>query len=103
MKHFLIKYRFTDGSEEQWHQDIVRFIAALDEDPTLRGKISYRCMKHRGGSDYYHVAAAVDEQAIKALQSRGFFSRYTEQTKLAAGGEVEVLPLAIIAETKQAL
>jgi hypothetical protein len=101
MKHFLIKYRFTDGSEERWHQDIVRFIAALDEDPALRGKISYRCMKHRGGSDYYHVAAAADEQAIKALQSREFFSRYTEQTKVAAGGEVEVLPLEIIAETKR--
>jgi hypothetical protein len=100
MKHFLIKYRLKDGPEEQWHQDIARFIAALDDDPALSGKISYRCMKARGGSDYYHLAAAADEQAIKALQSREFFSRYTEQTKRAAGGEVEVLPLEIIAETK---
>ena len=100
MKHFLIKYRFKDGSEEQWHQDIARFIAALDDDPALRGKISYRCMKRRGGSDYYHLATAADEQAIQTLQSREFFSRYTAQTKLAAGGEVEVLPLEIIAETK---
>ena len=101
MKHFLIRYRRKDGSEEQWHQDIVRFISALDNDPALRGKISYRCMKGRGGSDYYHLAAAADDDAIKALQSREFFSRYTEQTKLAAGGEVEVLPLEVIAETKQ--
>jgi hypothetical protein len=100
MKHFLIKYRLTNGSEERWHQDIVRFISDLDNDPALSGKISYRCMKGRGGSDYYHLAAAVDDQAIQALQSRDFFSRYTEQTKLAAGGEVEVLPLEIIAESK---
>jgi hypothetical protein len=43
MKQFLIKYRLKSGSEERWHQDIVRFISALDNDPALRGKISYRC------------------------------------------------------------
>jgi hypothetical protein len=100
MKHFLIKYRLTNGPAEQWHQDIVRFISALDSDPALSGKISYRCLKGRGGFDYYHLAAAADDQAIQALQSREFFSRYTEQTKLAAGGEVEVLPLEIVAQTK---
>jgi hypothetical protein len=99
MKYFLIKYRLKSGPEEQWHQDIARFISALDNDPDLSGKISYRCMKDRGGSDYFHLAAAADDQAVKMLQSREFFTRYTEQTKLAAGGEVEVLPLEIIAET----
>lgn len=99
MKHFLIKYRFKDGSEDAWHQDIARFISAVDNDPALRGKITYRCMKHRGGADYYHLATAADDDAIKALQSQEFFKRYTEQTKFAAGGEVEVLPLEIIAQT----
>jgi hypothetical protein len=99
MKHFLIKYRLKNGSEERWHQGIVRFISALDNDPALRGKISYRCMKGRGGSDYYHIATAADDDAIRALQAREFFIRYTEETKLAAGGEVEVLPLETLAET----
>jgi hypothetical protein len=99
MKHFLIKYHFKSGSEEEWHRDIARFIAALDKVPALQGKIAYRCMKHRGGSDYYHIAAAADEQAIKALQAQEFFAGYTEATKRAGGGEVEVLPLEIIAET----
>jgi len=101
MKHFLIKYRLKNGSPEQWHQDIARFISALDDDPALRGRISYRCMKGRGGSDYYHLAAAADDDAVKALQSREFFSTYTERTKHVAGGEVEVLPLEIIAETER--
>jgi hypothetical protein len=100
MKHSLIKYRLKNGPEERWHQDVARFIAALDNDPELSGKISYRCLKHRGGADYYHLAAAADDQAIQVLQSREFFSRYKEQTRLAAGGEVEVLPLEVVVETK---
>src|SRR5215831_17925972 len=99
MKQFLIKYRLKNGSPDAWHADIARFIAALNEDPALKG-ISYRCMKHRDGTDYYHLATVTDDQAVKALQSRDFFSRYTEQTKHVAGGEVEVLPLEIVAETK---
>jgi len=69
MKQFLIKYRLKNGSEERWHQDIVRFISALDNDPALRGKISYRCMKSRGGSDYYHLAtaAAVSDGSLDKL------------------------------------
>ena len=47
MKYSLIKYRFQNGSEEAWHSDIAEFIAALDGDPALQGKISYRCMKSR--------------------------------------------------------
>jgi quinol monooxygenase YgiN len=99
MKHFLIKYRLQNASQDAWHNDVAEFIAALDGDPALRGKISYRCMKSRDGADYYHLAEAADEQAIKALQSSPFFSRYTEKTKQAAGGHVDVLPLEIVAET----
>ena len=99
MKHFLIKYRFTTGSEEQWHRDIAAFIAAIDGDPALSGRITYRCMKVRGSSDYYHLATAADDDAVQTLQSREFFSRYTGQTELAAGGDVEVLPLEVVAAT----
>jgi hypothetical protein len=99
MKYFLIKYRFQNGSQEAWHQDIAEFIAAVDNEPALQGKISYCCMKSRDGSDYYHLAAAADDQAIKALQACEFFPRYTEKTRLAAGGAVEAIPLEIVAET----
>jgi hypothetical protein len=100
MKHFLIKYQLRNGTKEEWHQDIARFISALEADPALQGRISYRCMKSRDGSDYYHLASAADERAIKDLQQREFFKRYTERTKLVGGGVVEVLPLDIIAETR---
>jgi hypothetical protein len=99
MKHFMIKYQFANGTTEAWHQEIGRFIAALDADPELRGKIVYRCMKNRDDSSYTHLAAAADEQAIKALQARDFFKHYTEKTRQVAGGEVTVTPMEMIAET----
>ncbi|MDM0066476.1 hypothetical protein [Variovorax sp. J31P207] len=99
MKHFLIKYRFKTGTREAWHEHIQQFIAWLDSEPDVKGKISYRCMKERDGDGYYHLAAASDEQAIKTLQSKDFFKRYTEESKRVAGGEVEVVPLELIAQT----
>jgi hypothetical protein len=100
MKHFLIKYRFKEGSESAWREHIGRFIAAIEGDATLNGRITYRCMKaDNGSSEYYHLAATADDEAGKALQSRDFFKAYTEETKRVSGGTVEVLRLAIIAET----
>jgi hypothetical protein len=100
VKHFLIKYRFKDGSEAAWREHIERFIAAVEADTALNGRITYRCMKAGNGSDeYYHLAATADDEAAKALQTRDFFKSYTAETKRVSGGTVEVLPLAIIAET----
>jgi hypothetical protein len=103
MKHFLIKYTFTTGSEEEWHKDVARFIAALESDPVLKGKIAYRCMKNAGGTDYYHLASVEDDQAVKALQERDFFKTYTERTEVVGGGAVDVLPLSVIAQTALAV
>jgi hypothetical protein len=99
MKHFMIKYQFANGTTEAWHREIARFIAALNNDPELKGKITYRCMKNRDDQRYYHFAAAADEQAIKTLQQRDFFKHYTEKTRQVAGGEVLVTPIELIAET----
>ena len=99
MKHFLIKYRFTDGTPEEWHREIGRFIAALDSDPAVKGKIAYRCMKRRDGAEYFHLATVADDSAGKALQTQAFFQSYTEGTKRVSGGTLEVVPLDIIAET----
>jgi hypothetical protein len=99
MKHFMIKYQFANGTTEEWHREIGRFIAALDSDPDLKGRIIYRVMKNRDDASYYHLAAAADEQAIKTLQQRDFFKHYTEKTRQVAGGEVVVTPIEVIAQT----
>ena len=102
MKNFLIRYRLTSGTEADWHQTVTQFIAALDDDPELRHKISYRCMKIRDDQAYYHLATAADEHAVKILQQREYFKRYTEATNHAGGGDVVVSPLDIIAESVHA-
>ena len=99
MKHFMIRYRRQGMPADAWHEHITRFIAALDKDPELGG-ITYRCMRFAGSDDYIHLATAADDGAIKALQSRDFFKHYTEQTRAVAAGQVEVLPLDLIAGTK---
>ncbi len=99
MKSFLIKYQFKEGTPEDWHKEIGRFIAALDTDPDLKGKIAYRCMKETNGPGYYHLATPMSDEATAALQSKDFFRPYTEETRRVAGGVVEVVPLEIIAET----
>jgi hypothetical protein len=56
-------------------------------------------MAEREGTGYYHLATASDDDAIKALQGKEFFKRYTEATRLTAGGEVEVVGLELVAGT----
>ncbi len=103
MKQFLITYRVRPGLEEQRQQEIDAFIAALDADPGVRGRVTYRCMKGRETRDYYHLATAAGDDAVKALQSSDYFTRYTDQTERAAEGEVIVTPLELIAETTAAV
>jgi hypothetical protein len=45
MKHFMIKYEFKNGTTEAWHQEIGRFIKAIDNDPELKGRLSYRVLR----------------------------------------------------------
>jgi hypothetical protein len=99
MKHFMIRYRFKQGSKDDWHRAIADFVAAIEGHPALEGKILYRVVNVRGSDQYYHLAAAADDQAIQTLQSQDFFKSYNAETRRVAGGEVEVVPLDIIAET----
>ena len=103
MKHFMIRYQFANGTTEAWHGEIARFIAALDNDPELKGRIVYRCLKVRDDTSYFHLASAADEAAVKTLQQRDFFKHYTEKTRqVAKGGDVAVTPIEWIAETTAA-
>ncbi|MDN3279271.1 hypothetical protein QWJ07_33745 [Frankia sp. RB7] len=104
MKHFMIRYEFKNGTTEAstkaWHQEIGRFIKAIDNDPELKGRLSYRVLKNRDDGHYFHLASVADEDAQKTLQSRDFFKAYAEMTrKVAAGGEVTATPIEMIDAT----
>ena len=78
MKHFMIRYEFKNGTTEAWHQEIGRFIKAIDGDPELKGRIGYRVLKNRDDGSYFHLASVSDDAAQKTLQSRDFFKAYQE-------------------------
>jgi hypothetical protein len=99
MKHFMIRYEFRNGTTEEWHQEIGRFIKAIDSDPELKGRIGYRCLKHRDDGQYFHLASVSDDAAQKTLQSRDFFRHYQEMTRKVAGGEVTATPIEMIDAT----
>jgi hypothetical protein len=101
MKHFLIRYQFKNGTTQDWHKEIERFIVALENDPTLNERIAYRCLKSGEDGAYFHIAAAADDQAAKDLGAREYFKHYTEKIDAVSGDTVEVLPLEIIAQTKR--
>ncbi len=69
MKHFMITYRFANGTTEAWHREIQKFISALDNDPELKGKISYRCMKNRDDSGYMHLAGRPSRPCRRGISS----------------------------------
>lgn len=100
MKHVLIKYRFEDGSPAEWHDEVARFVEAIEADPELSGKITYRAMKTPDG-DYYHLATVVDQAAAERLGQRDFFERYTARVDEISKGTLETSPLEIIAQTER--
>jgi len=99
MKHFMIKYEFKNGTTEAWHQEVGRFIKAIDVDPELKGRIGYRVLKNRDNGSYFHLASVSHDAAQKALQSRDFFRAYQEMTRKVAGGEVTATPIEWIGAT----
>ena len=100
MKISMIKYQFANGTSEVWHREVARFITALDGDPEIKGRISYRVMKNRDDSSYFHLAEVTDDAVVKTLQSRDFFKAYQAKTReVAASGNVTVTPVELIAQT----
>jgi hypothetical protein len=102
MKRFLITYTFhpDSGPVEAWHRHVAEFIAAIDADPELKGRLQYTCTKAKSGAVYYHLVEA-DDDVPDLLQKRDWFKRYTEETKRAGGGKVDVVTLETIAATKR--
>jgi hypothetical protein len=102
MKYSIIRYEFANGSEAEWHAEIARFIAELDHDPIIAGRIAYRVTRSRDGNIYTHLTAATDDEAVKALQKSAFFKHYQEATRrVAKDGKVDVTGVDVIAETKR--
>ena len=103
MKHFLIKYRFKDGSRG----GVARADRAVHRrrrgrrDPERPDRLSLHESRQRVRRVLPPRRHRRTTKLRKALQSRDFFKAYTDETKRVSGGTLEVLPLAIIAEKRR--
>ena len=58
MKQFLIKYRHTNGTTEDWHREIGRFIAAIQaEEAENRRAVGKRLQVGRNESEAARIPA----------------------------------------------
>lgn len=99
MPQSIIAYTFKTGSEDEWRSSITTMVGQMNADPDLKGRIAYRVLKERAGQRYWHIASAVDDAALKALQGKDFFRDYQAATRAASGGTVEVIATETVAET----
>ena len=99
MLYSFIRYT-TQGPSEEWEREVNAFIAAIDGDPSLRGRISYRCFKEKDGVSFYHAAAAVDDAAVADLKEKPFFKPYSTKLRAVAKSGPEFTQMQLVGGTK---
>jgi hypothetical protein len=99
MIYSLIRYAIREPSED-WEREVSAFIQAIDRDPSLRGRVSYRCLKESDGVSFCHIAAAVNDSAVEDLKERPFFKPYSAKLRAIATRGPEFTKLQVVGETE---
>lgn len=93
-----IRYEFN-GDEAIWEATIARFIDAVNADPEIGGKFSYRVMKAREGKTRVHWGQWDVPETVQILQSREYFKEFAAVLKGFAGDTLSPVPLVGYAAT----
>ena len=94
----LIQYNY-DGDEGAWMAAVEEFTAAIDADPALAGKFSYRVNIAADGVGRVHVGRWDAEETVAHLQGQDFFKRFAAKIGEFAGGAPNATRLRLAAET----
>jgi hypothetical protein len=95
----LIRYTIGEPSEE-WEREVLAFIRAIDCDASLRGRVSYRCLKETDGVSFCHIAVAVDDTAVEELKQKPFFKPYSIRLRAVANAGPHFTNLRIVGGTE---
>ncbi len=95
----LIQYDY-DGDEAPWLAAIEAFVTAIDADPDLRRKFSYRVATAADGVGRVHVGRWDSEATLAHLQSQEFFKQFAGKIGEFSGGGPNATRLQLAAETK---
>ena len=99
MVYSQIRYTLNTPSE-LWEQEVMAFIEAVDSDPSLSGRISYRSFKGADGVSFYHMSGAADAGALAELMAKPFFKEYAARVKAVSKIGPEVTQLNLVGGTK---
>ena len=99
MVHSLIRYTLSEPSDE-WECEVLAFIRAIDSDASLRGRVSYRCLKETDGVSFCHLAAAVDDAAVEELKQKPFFKPYSTRLRAVAKAGPHFTKLQVVGATE---
>jgi hypothetical protein len=97
--HSLIRYTLSEPSDE-WECEVLAFIRAIDSDASLRGRVSYRCLKETDGVSFCHLAAAVDDAAVEELKQKPFFKPYSTRLRAVAKAGPHFTKLQVVGATE---
>jgi hypothetical protein len=99
MIYSLIRYSINVPNED-WEHEVLAFVRAIDRDPSLRGRVSYRCLKEGDGVSFCHIAAAVNDAAVDDLKERPFFRPYSAKLRAIAKCEPEFTKMQVVGGTE---
>lgn len=94
----LIQYDYV-GDEGEWMAACEAFVAAIDADPDLTGKFSYRISKAPDGVGRVHVGRWEAKETLAHLQAQDFFQTFAEKIGEFSGGKRTATPLELAAGT----
>ena len=81
------------GDEAAWERTTSRFIAAIDKDKELAGRLHYRVNRAKEGSRRVHWGWWESPDIVPILQSRDYFKEFTARVREMGGDSLTTIPL----------
>ena len=98
MRSITISYKFG-GPEGEWRKMVGDFIAAIDGDPEVAGKITYQVATADDRETRIHWGRWDNQDTLRTMQSRDYFKTFAERLRELTGGQQNVMASDVILKT----
>ncbi len=95
-----ILYEYS-GDEAVWQKTIADFIAAIDTDAEVAGRLHYRVNKAREGNRRVHWGWWDKPETVAKMQSRDYFKTFSAKLREMAGDTLTTIPVTRHGETAE--
>ena len=98
MRTITIWYKYH-GPEENWRKVVGDFIAAIDGDPEIAGKLTYQVTIADDGETRIHWGRWDSQETLRVMQSRDYFKAFAQRVKEFAGGQPNSMSSDVVLKT----